>query len=134
MWSQRTRYAVRTLMYLATHNHHRTPARELARENEVPAKYLETILADLRAAGLVRSTKGAGGGYEMVSDPSTVRLLDVVRVVDPDLVAESATDGAAEEPVLDGIARHVVQELARTTVADAVMRWQQTQSTLTYVI
>lgn len=153
MWSQRTRYAVRTLIHLASHLHRRTPARELAATNGVPGKYLEAILADLRAAGIVSSTKGPGGGYQLAADPSRIRLIDVIRVVDPDLVSGARPDrpksgggagssgppgpsGAAssEGAILSEIGTAFLRQVEQTTIADALARWQRDQATMNYVI
>jgi Rrf2 family protein len=119
-------------------------ARELAAENGVPVKYLEKILLDLRNAGLVRSVKGASGGYALVDDPTTLHLSRVVEVLEPELLRGS--DGglaamrsgdsgvAVEEPLLGAISADLQRRLAAVTIADTLMRWQQTRSALNYAI
>ena len=67
------------------------------------AEFLEAIVADLRAAGLVRSTRGARGGYSLTREPRDICLGDVFRAVDGPLAEvrglrphETAYDGVAE--------------------------------------
>jgi Rrf2 family protein len=48
----------------------------------MPRKFLETILADLRRAGLVQSTRGVDGGYTLSRPPSEIAVAEVLRAVD----------------------------------------------------
>jgi Rrf2 family protein len=144
MWSQKLRYSIRVLTVLAMHGSRCIPARELAAENGVPVKYLEKILLDLRNAGLVRSVKGAAGGYTLVDDPTTLHLSTVVEALEPELLRGSDgglpamrggdTDVAVEEPLLGAISSDLRRRLAAVTIADTLMRWQQTRSALNYAI
>lgn len=52
--------------------------RELAATEQLPADYVEQILLRLRRAGLVKSTRGARGGYQLAMDPSTVSIRAVI--------------------------------------------------------
>ncbi len=55
------------------------PLRDLASRQEISAKYLEQLLIPLKSAGLVKSVRGARGGYLLARDPETVSLYDIVR-------------------------------------------------------
>lgn len=57
-------------------------AQALADAQGLPHKFLEAILADLRRAGLVRSQRGAEGGYRLARPADEVRVGDVIRAVD----------------------------------------------------
>src|SRR5205823_11975761 len=52
--------------------------RELAAAEQLPADYVEQILLRLRRAGLVKSTRGAHGGYQLASEPSTISIRAVI--------------------------------------------------------
>jgi Rrf2 family protein len=52
--------------------------RELAAAEQLPADYVEQILLRLRRAGLVRSTRGARGGYQLAADPATISIRAVI--------------------------------------------------------
>ena len=83
MLAQRTRYALRSLLYLAEQQGF--PPVQLARIAEtqrVPPKYLELIMLDLKKAGLVQSLRGPKGGYTLARAPDSISFGDVVRVME----------------------------------------------------
>jgi len=64
-----------------------TKGDHLARAQDVPAKFLEGILRQLRQAGLVVSHRGAEGGYRLDKAPEEITVADVVRALDGPLAA-----------------------------------------------
>jgi Rrf2 family protein len=64
---------------------------QLAAAQEIPPKFLENILADLRHAGLVRTRRGAEGGYALSRAPSDISVADVLRAVEGPLAAVQGT-------------------------------------------
>lgn len=83
MISKKAKYAFKALKVL-TEEYGRGPiliAHISAREN-IPQKFLEAILLDLRNHGLLQSQKGKGGGYMLRLDPQQVNLAQVLRVID----------------------------------------------------
>jgi Rrf2 family protein len=80
--STRTRYGVRALFDIAFHNQgHPTQARDIARRQEVPLRYLEQIFQELRRANLVEAKRGPKGGYSLARAPEAITLGDVLRAV-----------------------------------------------------
>jgi Rrf2 family protein len=76
--STRMRYGTRAMISLALHHDQGPlPLEVLAREQQIPHRYLAKIIQDLRRGGLVRSVRGAHGGYELCHHPSDTNLLDV---------------------------------------------------------
>src|SRR4051794_25254776 len=69
-------------------------SREIATRQQIPGPYLDQILASLKGAGLVRSIRGAGGGYNLARNPDRITVGDVVRAL---LRSERLFSGAAEE-------------------------------------
>lgn len=62
--STKGRYALRLMLDVALHSHGAAvPLRDVAQRQEISDKYLEQIVTQLSRAGLVRSVRGAGGGY-----------------------------------------------------------------------
>ena len=57
-------------------------AREIAETYRIPERYLVQILLQLKAAGLVRSARGASGGYRLARDPAQISLGEVLGVID----------------------------------------------------
>lgn len=80
--SAKTDYAVRALLALAAHGGGPVSVEALAGEQQLPRKFLEAILGDLRRAGVVRSQRGAEGGYSLARPPAEVMLGQVIRAVD----------------------------------------------------
>ncbi len=85
--SARGDYAVRAAVALAAAHPGTVSAQALATEQDMPRKFLETILADLRRAGLVHSTRGVDGGYTLARPPTEIMVGDVLRAVDGPLAA-----------------------------------------------
>lgn len=59
----------------------------LARNQDIPQNFLENILSDLRRAGIVRTRRGAEGGYQLARPASEVTVADVLRAVEGPLAA-----------------------------------------------
>jgi Rrf2 family protein len=62
-------------------------AEELGRRQEIPANFLQAILADLRRAGIVASQRGQSGGWRLAGSAEEVSVADVIRAVDGPLVS-----------------------------------------------
>jgi Rrf2 family protein len=77
----------------------------LAQRQALPRKFLESIVADLRAAGLVSSTRGARGGYALTRPPADVCLGDVFRAVDGPLAEVRGL--RPHETRYEGVAEHL---------------------------
>ncbi len=75
-------YAARAVMALAARYPDRASAQTLADAHDLPRKFLEAVLADLRRAAIVSSTRGAEGGYSLRRAPSEITLGEVLRAID----------------------------------------------------
>ncbi|HEV2437037.1 MAG TPA: Rrf2 family transcriptional regulator [Verrucomicrobiae bacterium] len=81
--SKRTDYALRALFTLLDHYRGAPiPIRELARRNDVPKRFLEQIMLDLKAQGWVDSVAGIRGGYVLARSPEKITMGEVVRHFD----------------------------------------------------
>ena len=83
MLSKRSKYAIKALLALADHERGE-PVRiaDLAREEQIPPKFLELILLGLKNQGILQSRKGKGGGYLLARDPADIYLGQIVRMFD----------------------------------------------------
>jgi Rrf2 family protein len=77
----------------------------IAQAQEIPLKFLENILGDLRLAGLVRSQRGTEGGYWLARGPDQIYLGEVIRAVDGPLA--SVRGEAPEDLDYEGAAEHL---------------------------
>ena len=81
--SSKADYAVRATAELAAaEGEGPVPAERLATAQDIPLTFLLKILAELRHAGIVRSHRGAEGGYELARPPQRISLADVIRAVE----------------------------------------------------
>jgi Rrf2 family protein len=93
---------------------------EIAADEDLPRAYLEQLVMSLRDAGLVTSTRGAHGGYELAREPGSVRMGEVLRALEgPIAPMICATDDPEHAVVCDRSARCTVNVLW-VRVRDAV--------------
>lgn len=84
MISKKTKYAINALVYLAKENKGSEPIQisRIAESENIPRKFLEAILLDLRNAGILSSKKGKTGGYYLHKGPEEINIADVMRLFD----------------------------------------------------
>lgn len=84
MLSQKTKYALQALAYLAAHYTEPAPVLigTIAREKKIPIKFLEAILCQLRNEGILVSTRGRTGGYRLAESPKKTPLSKVIRAME----------------------------------------------------
>lgn len=82
--SCKSEYALLALVELAVHFNTGEPLqiRQIAAEQNIPDRYLEQLLATLRRCGLVRSQRGAKGGYLLAREPWKITILEVVQGIE----------------------------------------------------
>ncbi|MEU4979562.1 Rrf2 family transcriptional regulator [Streptomyces sp. NPDC021969] len=86
--SARADYAVRAVLELAVRQDASpVKAEDVAAVQDIPHKFLEGILGDLRRAGVVESRRGGGGGYRLARGASQITVADVIRAVDGPIVS-----------------------------------------------
>jgi Rrf2 family protein len=131
--SMRTDYALRALFSLVEHHGHQPiPIAELARRNDVPKRFLEHIMLDLKERGWVSSLPGKRGGYLLAKSPERITMGEVVRHFDgylAPIACVSVTDykRCSQEPVCRFRrvmlqARNLVARLMDDTTLADVMR------------
>ena len=80
--SAKADYAIRAVTELAASPPGAVKGERIAQAQEIPVKFLENILADLRNAGIVMSRRGAEGGYWLARNADDISLADVIRAVE----------------------------------------------------
>ncbi|RKT08330.1 BadM/Rrf2 family transcriptional regulator [Streptomyces sp. 3211.6] len=86
--SARADYAVRAALQLAaSQDDEPLKAEAIAEAQDIPHKFLEGILGDMRRGGLVLSRRGGNGGYRLARPAASISIADVIRVVDGPLVS-----------------------------------------------
>lgn len=136
--SAKSDYALRALIEIAVHKDvGPVSAEELGRRQDIPHGFLQSILADLRRAGIVVSQRGQSGGWRMAMTAEAVTVADVIRAVDGPLVsvyglrpeavtyndAASGLQGvwiAARSSLRDVLEHVTLADLAAGTLPDSV--------------
>ena len=102
MLAQKTRYALRSVLFLAEEDGGASvQLARIAETQRVPPKYLELIMLQLKKAGLVESTRGPRGGYKLARPPAEISFGDVVRVMEGPIALVSCASENFYEPCGD---------------------------------
>jgi Rrf2 family protein len=132
--SQKGLYALQSMMTLGREYQHGTlKVREIAADSDLPGKFLELILVELKNARLVESVRGAKGGYKLRRAPSEIRLSEIIRLIDGPLAPFGNPEELRSLILLDAHHRGLYQAflevrdaaasiLENTTLADIVER------------
>jgi Rrf2 family protein len=131
--SAKVDYALRAMIELAAVAPEQVKGERLSAMQEIPQKFLESILVDLRHAGLVASQRGADGGYRLAIPPEEITVADVIRGVEGPIASvrgkrPEEVDYVGTAAPLQGVwidLRTAMRDvLEQTTLADLVARGQ----------
>ena len=82
MLSMKAKYALRALIVMAKNEKKMLASKSIAQAADVPQKFLDNILQELRHHGLVNSKRGVFGGYFLAKPAADIRLGNLIRVID----------------------------------------------------
>ena len=138
--STRTRYGTRAMLELALrYESGAVSAKDIAKEQGLSAKYLESLLATLRAAGLVRSVRGAQGGHMLGRAPGEITLREMFDVLEgsegfvhctTDAEACERSDACVTQQVWSQLYAACMGILESITLEDLAQRARDRQSSL----
>lgn len=130
-FSSRSHYGLRAMVVLAqSYPRGPVPLAEIARSEDISLSYLEQLMASLRRAGLVESTRGVHGGYQLIADPASVTVGQVLRTLEgPIAPAECASEvenpgccqreaDCPSKTFWEHVRDNIAQVLDATTLAD----------------
>ncbi len=119
--TSRTEYGLRAMVFLALSGGDRpVPLNEIAAGEAIPAPFLERILATLRNAGLVQTTRGASGGYALTRQPDEVTVADIVTALEGPLALVDCLPGDEHCPRAENCASRVVWRRLDEAIAGAL--------------
>jgi Rrf2 family protein len=102
MLTAKGKYGLKALVHLSSLPVGETAqATDIADANNIPKKFLDAILGELRNAGVVHSKKGPGGGYMLARPPGEIRLGVVIRTLDGPLAPIACASRTAYQPCDD---------------------------------
>lgn len=139
--SVRGEYALRALLVLGLSDRKDVVRiQKISEEQNIPKRFLEQILNDLKSAGMVQSRRGVAGGYRLAKPPEEITLAQVVRHIEGALAPVSCVSECFYEKcscpdesrcairsVMKEIRDAVVQIAERVTIAELCARWRKLQ-------
>ena len=127
IYSKACEYAIRAMTYLARHSDRMCLAKEISSSEEIPHYFLSKILQSLAREGLLKSTKGPGGGFQLAKSAKSITLYHIKKAVDGVNDLEECAVGLArcndEVPcplhdTFQPLREQIKQYLKETTLAD----------------
>jgi len=102
MLTAKGKYALKALIYLSTlEPGEKAQGLAVAKAGNIPKKFLDSILGELRTAGVVYAKKGPGGGYMLARAASDIKIGHVVRAIDGPLAPIACASRSAYTPCPD---------------------------------
>ena len=137
--STKGRYGTRIILDLAQHqNESPVPLRDIARRQEISLSYLEHLITPLLSAGIIRSTRGARGGISLLEQPSSIKLSEVVQLLEGSLAPVDCvnnpklcprSDTCATRDIWDEMKEAINNVLESKTLQDLVEMQKQKSHT-----
>lgn len=132
--SKKAEYALRALVAMGREREGTNfSIQDLASSEHIPLKFLEQILLALKNGGLLRSKRGVGGGYQLVTHPARITIGEVVTLFDGPFDPVPGADQDALGQVFSGLREQVVQWFAEHTVAQIIAK-ERTRETVSFDI
>lgn len=139
--SAKTEYACIAVLELAARYDSDRPVRirEIAEAHDIPSQFLVQILLQLKAAGVISSTRGAAGGYQLAKPPRDITLADVMAVMEgaPPALRSEVLHPSAASRVLDEAWREVSavehEMLSNVTFAELTERARGAAEAMYYI-
>ncbi len=102
MLSKKAKYGLKAMMYLYEHRGRSgVPIAEIAAAEDIPRKFLDVILLELRKNGLLASKTGKSGGYRLEQPPHAIMVGNIIRVLDGPLAPIPCASRTAYKPCPD---------------------------------
>lgn len=137
--STKGRYGIRALIDLGLRSK-KTPLKDIAKDQDISVGYLEQVFSLLKKAGIVKSSKGAGGGYQLATDPKTLSLYDILSALEGDLdykkgdQAKTKMDRFLQNDVWQPLDQVVKDHLDQRSLGDLIDAYQKENDHLMYYI
>ncbi len=134
--SNKSRYGITALLTLAEfYNSGLLQIKEIAARCDIPHQFLEQIFNRLGKAGIIKSTRGKNGGYELAKPPGQITVLQIVTALEGDI--EFVTKSEEKNDVIVKLfqkAENNMKEILSVSLAELVTKQQALQKTVIYDI
>ena len=134
--SSKSRYGIGALLALAEfYNSGLLQIKDIASRRNIPHQYLEQIFNRLGKTGIIKSTRGKNGGYELAKPPEQITVLQIVTALEGDIEFVPKSDSNNDVIVeLFQEAEDKLNEILSVSLADLVLKQQSLQKNVTYDI
>lgn len=133
--STKGRYGVRILLDLALHEGNAPRLiRDISESQQISEKYISRLIIALRRANMVRSIRGAKGGFRLARNPAELTLLDIVEVMEgPVAIVDcvrfpekcSRNDQCATREVWDALNSEIREAMRKVTLSDIIENYRK---------
>ena len=133
--STKGRYGLRILMDLALHETEKPRLiRDIAKSQQISEKYISRLVIALRKAGMIRSVRGANGGFHIAMKPEEITLLDVIEVMEGPLSIVDCvstpkrcklSENCAPREVWCKLNNDIRELMRKTTLADILISYEK---------
>ena len=134
--SSKSRYGIGALLALAEfYNSGLLQIKDIASRCDIPHQYLEQIFNRLGKTGIIKSTRGKKGGYELAKPPEKITILHIVNALEGDI--EFAPNSNSSNDVIVELfqeAEDKLKEVLSVSLADLVSKQQSLRKNVTYSI
>ncbi|MEH2358756.1 RrF2 family transcriptional regulator [Nostoc sp.] len=112
--SCKSEYAILALLEMAAHHESGEPLqiRQIAAQQNIPDRYLEQLLATLRRGGIVKSQRGAKGGYLLTREPRKIILFEILECLEG-LEVRTCEENVNSKTVDSSVIDEIWQEASR---------------------
>lgn len=102
MLTKKCKYGLKAMIHLCKAECDQlVPVKKIATEENIPHKFLDNILSDLKAAGFLSSRKGKGGGYCLAVSPANITIGSIIRILNGPLAPITCASITKYEPCID---------------------------------
>lgn len=119
--SKKGEYALRAMINLSRKNKEGyIKINTIAEEENIPRKFLEQILLQLKNSGLIHSKRGSSGGYKLIRNPEDISLANIIRIIDGPLAPVRCVSetGYVSSPEFENSALYEIMKKVRDKVAE----------------
>ena len=141
--STKGRYGTRALLDIALHNEERpVTLKDIAKRQQISLSYLDHLITPLIQGGIIRSTRGVGGGFSLVKSPEEIKLSEVIGLLEGSLaLVKCVTDPTVCNRSEFCVTRDIWSELKTamdgvlesTTLQDLVDRQRRKEKPMYYI-
>ena len=141
MISTKSKYGIRALLYMGIKGEDaKISIKEIAEEEDISGRYLEQIFSILKQGSIVKSVKGASGGYVLSKDPKEILVKELIELLEKDIYCEiddKVEVGSIEYSLNEVLWKEYNNKLEKffgsLTLADLISKHKESKNIMYYI-